>query len=316
MRRLFRFIVTTASIAVLAAVVLGFLGHVAFSLDVLAHFRLHFLLLCPILALFAVALRHWAAFWRVVATAVLAMAGLGVLWEQIERPGGTTELTIMAANLYQRNAEPQAMQQMLLDADADVLVTMETSKAVLSGERSLSLRYPYRLSLSTSGSTLRTVIWSRFPMRDGQLLLEDQVEPTGAHAIIELSPEIDFTVLGVHFAHNPGGNQKRQIEALDRIAEGLLTPRIVLGDFNATPWSYAMRRVEALTATTRVGGFRLTWRGAYPTPFGQIQAPMGMSIDHALVSDGIGVRWADTIAIPGSDHWAVRVRVAIPDGQG
>lgn len=313
MRRLLRFLISAATIAVLIAVVLGFFGHVAFVLDVLAHFRLHFFLMCPVLAILAVLLRHWAAFWRVLATTVLALAGLGVLWEDAGRDGGATELTLMAANLYQRNAEPEDMKKVLLDANADVLVTMETSKSVLSGERSLALRYPYRLALSTSGSTLRTVIWSRFPMRDGRLLLEDSIEPTGAHAVIEVAPNVDLTVLGLHLAHNPGGNQARQIEALDRIAEGLLTPRVVIGDFNATPWSYAMRRIETLTSTKRVGGFRLTWRGAYPTPIGALRAPLGLPIDHALVSDGIGVRWADTIAIPGSDHWGVRLRIAIPD---
>lgn len=312
MRRLLGLFITLASLAVLISVVLGFFAHVNFALDVLAHFRLHFLLLCPVLAVLAVLLRHWSGFWRLVATAVLALSGLAVLWEAPQRKGDGTEVTVMAANLYQRNAEPQAMKQALLDADADILVTMETSKTVLAGERSLALRYPYRLSLSTSGTTLRTVIWSRFPMRDGNLLLEDSVEPTGAHAVIEVSSDVELTVLGLHFAHNPGGNQKAQIEALDRIAEGLLMPRIVLGDFNATPWSYAMRRIEALTSTQRIGGFRITWRGGYPTGIGVVPAPMGLPIDHALVSEGIGVRWADTVAIPGSDHWGVRVRIAVP----
>ena len=312
MRRLFRLLVSAFSVALLVAVVLGYFGHIVFELDIFAHFRLHFFLLCAPAVFFALAMKDWAASWRVLFSAVLAIAGLGALWESGERAGGEVEIVIMAANLYQNNRDPDAMKDALLTAGADVLVTMETTKATLNGPNSLALRYPYRLSLSTTGQVLRTVIWSKFPMRDGKLLLEDQVEPTGAYALVEYSAGQEFSILGLHLAHNLVGNQKVQIEALDRISEGLPRPLVVVGDLNATAWSHAVRRVGALTSTQRVGGFRITWKGSYPTPFGNLAAPLGLQLDHAFVSDEIGVRDADSIKIPGSDHRAVLVRVALP----
>ena len=313
MRRLIRFIVALISIALLAAVCLGYFGPAVFALDVLAHFRLHFLLLCIPVGLLAVMLRDWVVVWRSVVIAVLAIAGLGVLWEEPLRGGGEVELSVMTANLFQQNSRTEEMQRELLAADADVLVTMETTKAVLSGSDSFALSYPFRLSLSTSGQTLRTVIWSKFPMRDGRLLLEDLVEPTGALAIVEVSPGVEFTILGLHLAHNVVGNQEAQIRAMDLIAESMPMPRVIVGDMNATAWSHALRWIEDLTATRRIGGFRITWRGFYPTWIGSLRVPLGLQIDHILLSEGIGVRGLETRSIPGSDHKAVLARIALPE---
>ncbi|MEM9060918.1 MAG: endonuclease/exonuclease/phosphatase family protein [Pseudomonadota bacterium] len=311
MKRLLRAITSALSVAVLLGIVLGFMGGFVFELDMFAHFRLHLVLLSGVVGAAAVFLGSWHLFWRCFVAAVLGVAGLGVLWERLEHGPGTTDVTVMTANLYQDNSEPAKMQKVLFDADADVLVTAETTKTVLSGEHSLALIYPFRLSLSTSGQTLRTVIWSKYPMRDGKLLLEDLVGPTGAHAIIEVEPGLEFTLLGVHMAHNLFGNQKQQIEALDRIAEQMPVPRVVVGDFNATAWSYALRWAESLTSTRRIRGFRITWRGTYPTIFGNFAAPIGLQIDHALVSRSIGVTSVETIPIPGSDHRGLKIGLAL-----
>ncbi|MEL7469904.1 MAG: endonuclease/exonuclease/phosphatase family protein [Pseudomonadota bacterium] len=313
MKRLLRAILSALSAMILVAVLLGYLGGVVFSLDMLAHFRLHFLLLCLPIAMLSFVLGAWQIMWRACVVAILALAGLGALWESPERGSGDVQITLLAANLYHDNPETDEMRRVLYDADADVLVTSETTKSVLAGERSLALLYPFRLSLNTSGQTLRTVIWSKFPMRDGRLLLEDRAGPTGAHAIVEVAPGVEFSLLAVHMAHNLFGNQREQIEALDRIIERLPMPRVILGDFNATAWSFALRRVETLTSTRRVGGFRVTWQGAYPTVIGDIPSPLGLQIDHALVSDEVGVATAETIAIPGSDHRGLKVSLTLAD---
>ena len=312
MQRVFRWLVSAGSIATLLAVLLGYFGPIVFELDMFAHFRLHLLILCGPLALMAGVMRAGAAFWRTLVAGVLAFAGLAPLWHHPLPPGGDVEIVVAAANLYRHNDEPVAMKRALLDIDADVLVTVETTKTTLTGPGSLALKYPYRLSLVTSGQILRAVIWSKFPMHDGQLLLEDQVEPTGAHAIVRVPGAMDVAILGVHLAHNLFGNQKQQVDALGRIVAGLPRPLIIMGDFNATAWSHAVRHIEALTTTQRVGGFAITWQGAYPTSLGKIKAPMGLQIDHTLVSPQIGVRSVDWFDLPGSDHRAVVATLQLP----
>lgn len=314
MRKLIRGLTSIVALAILAGVVLGFGGGLIFELDLLAHFRLHLLLLIPVVLAFALGTRAWVSLWRLVVAAVLALAGLAPVWETPGPSENGPALTIMTANLYQANRRPDEMRRALLQANADILVTNETAKSVQTGDPSLATLYPYRISLTTTGSILRTVIWSKLPMRDGRLYLEDQVEPTGASAIVEIAPGQEVSVLGLHFAHAVVGNQGRQIDALDRIAEGLPHPRIVMGDFNATPWSWAMQRIEILTGTRRVPGYRVTWHGRYPALFGTLRSPLGQPIDHILLSKDIRVLQIQRVFIPGSDHLGVLARIAIEDG--
>ena len=205
------------------------------------------------------------------------------------------------------------MLEALRGADADVLVTHETTKAVLVGTAPLSDLYPYRLSLSTTGSILRTVIWSKYPMRNGALLLEDTVEPTGAVAIVRLPDGQEVSILGLHLAHAWPGNQARQIAVLGEITRDLPRPLIILGDFNATPWSHALVQAQALTGTLRIPGYRVSWRGAYPSPFGDVPAILGQAIDHILLSPDLGVERTMVVDIPGSDHDAVGAVIRVPN---
>ena len=313
MRQVLRSLVAFAALVILIGVVLGYGGALIYPLDALAHFRLHMLLLIPPLAAVALGVRHWRALWRLGVAALLAIAGLSPLWEDVPPPSDGTALTVMTANLYQDNPQPEVMRAALRAANADILVTNETTKAAQAGVTSLTQFYRYRLALSTTGTTLRTVIWSRFPMREGRLLLEDLVEPTGAHAIVEIAPGREVTILALHLAHPAVGNQGVQVEALDRISESLPHPLIVMGDFNATPWSWAVKRVGELTRARRIPGYRVTWYGAYPTIFGRLPALLGQAIDHVLVSPGIGVADIRRVVIPGSDHLGVWADLRIPD---
>jgi len=77
---------------------------------------------------------------------------------------------------------------------------------------------------------------------------------------------------------------------------------VVLGDFNATPWSPALRSFAARVGLT---GFNLapTW----PAWLG----PAGIAIDHALVGGGLSVLRLQTGPDIGSDHRPIMVELAL-----
>ena len=102
--------------------------------------------------------------------------------------------------------------------------------------------------------------------------------------------------------------------AFAEVAGHFSGPLVVMGDFNATPWSHAVRRIERLTGTRRIGGIGRTWHG-YPTPLGEVPVPLGLPIDHILISPGIGVLSVGTLEIPGSDHLAVRAVLTVPTAE-
>ena len=312
MQAVLRSVTQLIATLLVVAVVLGYGAAWFGPLDVLGHFRLHLALMCGPAIFMALMVRGWGAAWRAAVAGLLAIAGLSPVWEAPPATAKGPELTILTANLHTRNPQIDQMVEALRSADADVLVTNETTKAVLGGTNPLSDLYPYRLSLSTTGSILRTVIWSKYPMRDGDLFLEDAVEPTGAVAVVQLPDGKEVSILGLHLAHAWPGNQSRQIAVLGEITADLPRPLIVLGDFNATPWSHALVRAQALTGTTRIPGYRVSWRGAYPSPFGDVPAVLGHAIDHILLSPELGVQRTMVLDIPGSDHDAVGAVVRLP----
>lgn len=80
-------------------------------------------------------------------------------------------------------------------------------------------------------------------------------------------------------------------------------PIIMGGDFNAVPWSEAVRTVEEITGSAIVPGFRFTFYG-YNTPF---RVPVFVPIDQILLPEGTNAQ--EAIAGPeiGSDHRPVTV---------
>jgi endonuclease/exonuclease/phosphatase (EEP) superfamily protein YafD len=223
-------------------------------------------------------------------------------------------VTLLYANLWDDNPTPGRLRAMLRAAGADIVITSETTRAVTDGAAGLRARYPYRLVSTAPGATLRTAIWSKFPLRQGSLFLDNNVAPTGASAAAEIAPGLQLGLIGVHFSRAAEGLRRAQTDALGPIADRLPRPLVVIGDFNAAPWSWVARHSAAVTGTRILGGHRITWKGAYPTPAGPVPALWGQQIDHVLVSDGVGVEAVTTIVLPGSDHRGLQVRLRIAPG--
>lgn len=313
MTQAFGYLARALALALLGCVLLGYGGALVFALEGLAHFRLHFLLMIPAVAVLALATRQWTALLRLGTAALLAVVGLGPVWEQAgPTPAEGFPITVMTANLSNKNTRLAEARAALLAEDVDVLVTQETTKAMQVGETSLARHYPYRLALNTSGQILRTVLWSKYPMRGGELMLEDSVEPTGAMAQLDLGEGREILVMGLHMAHSVFGNQEAQIAALGGLLRDRPHPRVLLGDFNATPWSRALAQIQSISGTRRPPGYRITWRGAYPSPLGAIRAPIGQPIDHILASPDVGIGEVRTLEMPGSDHLALRATLWVP----
>jgi endonuclease/exonuclease/phosphatase family metal-dependent hydrolase len=90
------------------------------------------------------------------------------------------------------------------------------------------------------------------------------------------------------------------------------TPRILLGDFNATLDHKALRELISRgyrdAADTDGAGLIGTW-GPYS---GHSLPPV--TIDHVLVDDRIGVRDVQVHAVPRSDHRSVLASLVVPAG--
>jgi endonuclease/exonuclease/phosphatase (EEP) superfamily protein YafD len=308
--------------ALLGLTLAGYAGRWHPAFEVIANFRLHLAVLAGLMTVVLGLTRLRRSAGLVLLAALIATLGLGPVFDPVDRPGpenspGGRPLALLYANLWNRNAQPQALAAMLRAAGADILITSETPRAVVGGTGGLEATYPYHLVHSGAGEWMRTAIWSKYPLREGTLYLNNTVAPTGAAAIADLGDGTTLGLIGAHFSRPFEGLHRMQVEALGPMAEKLTAqepgrPLIIAGDFNASPWIPAVARAAEVTNTRILGGYRVTWKGHYQTSFGPLTEPWGHQIDQMLLSSGIGVETVETLPLPGSDHRGLLVRLRIP----
>lgn len=300
--------------ALLLAVLAGYGDAWHPSFAVAADFRLHLAIIAAALGLLAALLAQPLASVTAFVAAFVGAVGLGPVYTQVERPGEGRAVTLLYANLWNENPAPDRLRAALRIIDADILITSETTATVARSADGLRAHYPHRLAGAAGGTTLRTAIWSKFPLRRGELYLDNTRAPTGAAAVVDLGDGLRLSVIGVHFSRAHEGLRQVQADALGPIAGSLPLPVVIAGDFNSAVWSWVVSRAAAVTGTRIVGGYRTTWQGSYPTPLGRVPAPWGHQIDHVLVSRGVEVATISTVPLPGSDHRGVLVRLRIAPG--
>lgn len=298
--------------ALLGAVLAGIGERYLAELGPLAAFRLQLAALAALMLLGGVVLRAWGVALPAGLALLAALATLGPVWASPERPAaaGGRPLTLLFANVWMRNPVPQAMQAAILSADADVVVLAEAPRMLATGP--LDAAYPHRVVRAQDRHPLRTAIWSRYPLAAGAVNMDDGVGPNAAAALVEIAPDAALGLIGVHFARATSGEVEAQLEGLGRLAAPYGPPRVVIGDFNAAPWSRVVAEAAARSGTVPAAGFRVTWRGRYPLI--GIGAPLGHQIDHLLASPGVGIAGLETVSIPGSDHLGLLARLVVPAG--
>jgi endonuclease/exonuclease/phosphatase (EEP) superfamily protein YafD len=124
----------------------------------------------------------------------------------------------------------------------------------------LAASLPYR-SLCLRKKRCPTLILSRFPMIDsGDLADIDPENFGGAWARIDdgIAP---YVVVGLHLTWpvppRPHHIQSRRVA--ERLAAYERSTLIVAGDFNASPWSFALRRQDARFGIPRLTRALATW---------------------------------------------------------
>ncbi len=300
-----RFLATAAAVALVA----GFGGRLWPVLDLAAAFRVHLALLAGGIAVLCLAERDWRTMGLAAVTAALAVATLGPARAPALMPGEGRPVTLLFGNVNATNRQPEALAAALVATRADVVATAETPRAVATA---LTAAYPYSLVSEASPLTARTALWSRYPIRDGAMSLDNSVAPTAATAVIDLGEGVVLGLIAGHFSRPSEAVLPAQVEALGPMTEALPRPLVVIGDFNAAPWSHVVGHAAEVSGTHVLGGYRITWRGWYRTPVGWIREPWGHQIDQALVSDGLGVVAVETLPLPGSDHRGLMLDLRVP----
>lgn len=311
-------LITVLAVGLALIALLGQFGAWRHDLDALSAVRPQASIALLILA---VALAMLGA--RRVATAALAIAGyglitLGPVWS-VAAPAGAgcplRTLRVAIANIQAvggSTAHFSAIEASVRAQQADIVALVEASPRFFDAAPGLLRDLPYTVGRKGRWGA---IIYARFPLTDRTT----RPWPDGApiHALAEV--DLGGTALAVgafHLSRPIIGPQEREVSEIGPLTATLPPRRIILGDFNAAPWSHAVREIEASASVRVAPGFMVTWRGVYPNPVFDLGAPAlyGAQIDHVMASPDIAIRRQAVFDAPGSDHWGVVADLDVPIG--
>lgn len=284
------------------------LGQLWIAFDVFAQFTLQFAIvtLAFLVALVLPRGRLTVAFLLIIA----GLLAIGV-WPHVAsrspqvigaaKPGEQV-ITVASFNTWYDNAQSEAIAAEVERLDADIMTLIEVGPGNRAILEHLRAKYPYQADCFRI-DFCDLAILSKFPVTEHSGK-EDWDGPSMIMA--KLGPEAGgLTVIGVHTIRFPHSRaQLHQVQALGRLIETISGPKLMMGDFNATPFS----RITS-TISDHTGMLRLTQLPSWPS---RIDLPQ-VAIDHIFVSPGIHPVEDERIGNPaGSDHYPVTMKLALP----
>ncbi|WP_422009540.1 endonuclease/exonuclease/phosphatase family protein [Reyranella sp.] len=284
--------------------------HWAFEL--LSHFHVYFLLGGAALALLALGLRQWPT---AGLASLVAAASFSVVWPHLHLPPTDLQpqsgpmVRLIWANLHHRNTDLDALRRLIETEKPDIMVLTELDPVHDAVLRDVARLLPFQSEPPRANAFGITLLatqppeWLKFDLTMGDYapLMVARLCPAESGCL---------TLLGLH-AWRPGPSwtaaRDRQLAHAAAVARRHVDEgeRVVLvGDLNLTPfspafdwlttqsglWDTAILPAERPRTTPSIATWRLANTG------------IGLPIDHALVSSGIGIVSRRVGPDIGSDH--------------
>ena len=211
-------------------------------------------------------------------------------------------LKVASFNSYAGNLNPAAIADEVLRLDPDVMVLVEFDKSKTLALDTLRQKYPYQ-ETCWQLSDCDFAILSKTPITD-VAAKDDWAGPRLMS--IKMGPEFgNVTIIGLHTSRFPRQrSQLKQILTFIKYMESMSGRIVVMGDFNATPFSRITQ-----TVSDGLGFERLTYLPTWSATYGFPQ----LAIDHIFVSPGIRALDHERIGeYAGSDHFPITMTLGIP----
>lgn len=301
MAALLSFLLFIIALALLAAALTPFLRGGKKHLDLPCHFIVQY----AIAAAFFMALCLWLKmplplyiFSAIFGVCMMQLMPLLPTPKRAPRPNART-FTVMQANVLKTNLNSEMLHQLILEEEPDVFAGAEITERFEGMLDLLAALYPYRMVYPQDGSYGLAVL-SKYPLT--QAAYAHLASPAVPSCLFDI--DMDGTRISFCALHPP--TPQRDISARDAefqaIARHFVSGAenlVVLGDFNATPWTPALKTMmRALRLrTAREGrGIYGSWPAFFPLPF------LRLPIDHILYRGNIEASDFKTGPFIGSDH--------------
>ncbi len=310
-KRIVAILLQLALLITLLALLLGFLGRLHWRLDLFSHFRVQFAGVALIAGLGLFALRRWLML--PIAAFILIVVGWSVapyyLTPKQNAPANAQRISIISFNVLMENKNTDGVLAYLQAKKPDVIALTEVDLAWTVRLKPLEADYPYR-RLVPKGNHAGVSIYSRLPFTGEAVMLT----PRGFWSVvgnISVGDRIFKLILTHPVAPTKQDSAQlrdNQVKAVADMVQYSPTPTLLIGDFNASPWSVALQPIAQQTKLhdSALGfGLQQTW----PT----INPLLRIPIDYIFVPDDFVVINHRIGPNLGSDHYPVEVELAIKE---
>ena len=285
--------------------------------DRLTSFRFHCVLASPLVLALCVWQRRrgWAAITAIVLVAnSAAVAPLYLAGTPAADPD-SPRLRVAHVNAQSGPLSIDALSAFLRAEHPDVMVVLDPDAGWVDrvGDATLPLDVVY--PLPGDRGRARVLVLASVPVRDvglpgpGALPGDDGLPGSSVAMTLDtLGTPVRLLALHTTSPTTPGRlrQRDRQLRAATHWITAQDLPVVVVGDFNATPWSHRFRRMLAgtdLVDSGRGRGYRPTW----PSILGFA----GIPIDHALHDRSLAIARRELGPDMGSQHRSLVVDVAL-----
>ena len=303
------FLLITAGAA--GSVVFTTLGIGVWPLEILTAFCVQSTALLLVIAVAAAVKQQWV--WT-GASAVLSIVGLTTLWPYamnetipLTPASGYQYVKIGHVNLLSHSGGIDAVNHWAAMNHIAILEVTELPSSEGFDIDKAFASFPYKL-VGTQPGRRKVAILSKFPLMQMQT-----TNNLTLSARVTLEDETTLNIVSTHpsVAILPRRQSQRDQSIRTAFAEAAKYEfSIVIGDFNATPWSPVLRQEAEAHGFARTHGglFSSTW--ITPLPL------FGLTIDHIYTSNLIKAWNTGGGPFIYSDHWPIFATVAVPKPGG
>lgn len=290
--------------------ILGYLGNLWVPFDLFSHFRLQYVVLLLLCLLFFILKQN--KLWGIVSLLFLLLniyeispVYLNPKSTQLTQKNDSETLRLLNINIEYSNRNSEAVLKEIERVDADVLVLVEYTEWWKNALNSLNAKYPFQESVIQTTNDFGLCVYSRFPLSPKQIHRFNNIDTPTLETDINFNGE-EITLFAFHppapvsKVFGFWGRDKVYSEFIPYLQKNTSQSTLVVGDFNASPFSYIFKKMlkETQLKNTQNG---FGWQGSFPRKM----YPVHISIDHCLMSDDFICTKRKTGNITDSDHLPV-----------
>jgi endonuclease/exonuclease/phosphatase (EEP) superfamily protein YafD len=234
---------------------------------------------------------------------------------------GAQTITLMTHNVFGLNYDMQRVARIVAAENPDIIALQEYFPEQ-AGELDALLKpnYPYWVRCQ-GGKRANLGLYSRLPFDKEMASGDCPMQPNGqrtAHIIagFTLADGSHFSVMTTHMDW-PYPIERQRDEFIEAAAtvKSIEGPLVLVGDFNSTPWSYALRGFATDTGLTRETHGELTYPEIVTVPYRISRDGVAATIPFLpldqVFSRGVTVHDLHRGPATGSDHLPVIVRFSV-----